>query len=79
MQQYLFAYAAFNVFHRKRQPALRCAVRQDHPVPVFIRGEIWALGGTTTMEQPSPGFQPEAATEAVRFTGYYLFEAKPTP
>ena len=79
MRQHFVAYAAFNVFQRQRQPALRCAVRQDRPVPTFITGEIWSFGGTTTVEQPSPGFQPEAANEAMRFTGYYLYEAKSVP
>jgi hypothetical protein len=77
MQQHLFAYAAFNVFHRKRRPALRCAVRQDRSVPLFITSETWAFNGTTTVEQPSPGFQPEAASEAMRFAGYYFFETLP--
>ena len=75
MRQLLVAYAAFNVFKRKRQPALRCAVRQDRPVPAFIWSETWVFCGTTTVEDPLPGFQPEAATEAMRFTGYYFFEA----
>jgi hypothetical protein len=39
---YLAAYAAFNVFQRKRNPALRCAVRQDQPVPEFIEAGTWA-------------------------------------
>ncbi len=29
------AYAAYNVFRRRQYPALRCAVRQDRPVPGF--------------------------------------------
>ena len=75
MQHSLAAHTAYNVFGRKRQPALRCAVRQDRPVPSFVRTETWAFIGTTTIEQPSPGFRPEAATGATRFTGYYLFHA----
>ena len=75
MHLHLMAYAAYNVFQRKRQPALRCAVRQDRPVPAFIRSEAWVFCGTTTVEQPSPGFQPEAAAKAMRFTGYYFFKA----
>jgi hypothetical protein len=75
MQHHLVAYAAYNVFQRKRQPALCCAVRQDRPVPVFVRAETWAFSGITTTEEPSPGFQPQAASDAMRFAGYYLFHA----
>ena len=67
---------AYNVFRRKQQPALRCAVRQDRPVPGFIQGETWEFGGTIKGSQPTPaGFRPEAATQAMRLTGYYLFHA----
>ncbi|WP_336490389.1 hypothetical protein [Methylobacterium nigriterrae] len=65
--------AAYNVFRRKRKPALRCAVRQDRPVPTFVNGETWDFGGVATTTEPPPGFQPEAASEAMRLTGYYLF------
>ena len=67
--------AAYNVFRRKQQPALRCAVRQDRPVPAFVNGETWVFGGIATTKEPPPGFQPEAASEAMRLTGYYLFHA----
>ena len=70
----LAPYTAFNVFKRKRNPTLSCAVRQDRPIPEFIEGETWAFSGTTTIEKPSPGFQPELASEATRTTGYYLFK-----
>ena len=66
---------AYNVFRRKHQPALRCAVPLDLPVPSFVSGETWDFGGTVTGEQPPPGFKPEAADQAVRHTGYYLFHA----
>jgi hypothetical protein len=67
---------AYNVFRRKRQPALRCAVPQDLPVPIFLHGEKWEFGGTIKGNQPTPaGFRPEAASDAVRLTGFYLFHA----
>jgi hypothetical protein len=75
MREHLVAYIAFNVFHRKRQPALRCAVRQDRRVPTFLQAETWAFGGITTVEEPSPSFEPQAASQATRITGYYLFQA----
>jgi len=67
--------AAYNVFRRKRKPALRCAVRQDRPVPAFVNGETWDFGGIATTKEPPPGFQPEAESEAMRLTGYDLFHA----
>ena len=68
--------AAYNVLRRKRQPALRCAVPQGRPVPIFIQGETWEFGGTIKSTQPTPaGFRPAAASEAVRLTGYYLYHA----
>ena len=72
---WLAPYCAYNVFHRKRQPALRCAVRQDRPVPSFVQGETWDFGGIVWSEEPPEGFQPEAAHHAMRLTGYYLFHA----
>ncbi|AWN42854.1 hypothetical protein DK389_23060 [Methylobacterium durans] len=68
--------AAYNVFCRKRQPALRCAVRQDRPVPSFVHGDTWEFGGTIQNAQQAPaGFRLDAASEAMRLTGYYLFHA----
>ena len=75
LMHYLAAYVAFKVFQRKRNPALRCALRQDQPVPEFIEAGTWAFSGTTTIEEPLPGFQPQAADDAMRFAGYYLFHA----
>jgi len=65
----------YNFFRRRHQPRLCCAVRQDRLVPSFIHGAAWDFGGTIacTRSQPS-GFRPEAAHEATRFTGYYLFQ-----
>ncbi|MDR7039738.1 hypothetical protein J2X36_004516 [Methylobacterium sp. BE186] len=69
-------WAAYNVFRRKQQPALCCAVRQDWPVPSFVNGETWDFGGTVrAAEFTLAGFQPAAASQAMRLTGYYLFHA----
>jgi len=66
---------AYNVFSRKQQPALRCAVRQDRPVPSFVQGETWEFKGTVKAEKAQSGFHPEAASHAMRLSGYYLFHA----
>jgi hypothetical protein len=68
---------AFNVFARHRQPNLRCAVRQDRPIPSFIRGEAWSFACTIDLSVPSRpvprGFQLDAAHDAARSPGFYLF------
>jgi len=70
------AASAYNVFARRRQLALRCAIAQGRPVPSFIQGETWEFGGTVKPSEPMPvGFQPGAAQEAMRLLGYYLFHA----
>jgi hypothetical protein len=70
---------SFNVFVRHRQPDLHCAVRQDHPIPTFIRQQVWSFACTIDLSipsQPAPrGFRPDAAHEAMRLTGFYLFHA----
>jgi hypothetical protein len=69
---------AYNLFRRKREPTLCCAVPQRRPVPAFIRGETWEFGGTIAGPGIIPlGFQPDAAAEATRLMGYYLFQAFP--
>ncbi|WP_336490125.1 hypothetical protein [Methylobacterium nigriterrae] len=68
----------YNIFQRTRQPSLRCAVLQSRPVPAFIQGETWEFAGTTADEAGMPlGFQSEAADEATRLAGYYLFQSLP--
>ena len=65
----------YNFFRRKGEPSLCCAVRQDRHVLSFIGGEAWEFGGTIVGARSKPsGFQSEAAHEATRFTGYYLFQ-----
>lgn len=66
----------YSVFARKRQPALRCAIAHESPVPSFIQNETWEFGGTIKPSEPIPtGFQPKAAEEAVQIMGYYLFHS----
>ena len=70
---------AYNVFRRRRDPNLCCAVSQHRPVPEFIQGETWDFGGTIAHPVTLPlGFHPEAAVEAMRMMGYYLFQAFPS-
>jgi hypothetical protein len=70
------ASAAYNVFHRKQKPALRCAVAQGWPVPSFMSSGVWSFGGTIRDSEAVPaGFRSEDASAAMRLTGYYLFHA----
>lgn len=65
---------AYNVFARRQQPALRCAIPQGNPVPPFIQGKAWEFSGTVKpLEWTPAGFQPECAHDAIRVMGYYLF------
>lgn len=67
---------AYNVFRRREKPALRCAVRQDRPLPDFVRGDAWDYVGTVNGTGPMPaGFRPKAAREAASTPGYYVFHA----
>ena len=44
--------AAFNLFRRKDEPELFCAVPEDRAVPPFIAGESWEFGGKIAADAP---------------------------
>ncbi|HSP25685.1 MAG TPA: hypothetical protein VLQ65_10960 [Saliniramus sp.] len=70
------ASSAFNLFRRKDEPELLCAVPEDRIVPSFIAGETWEFGGTITgSSREHPGFDAGAARAAARYNGFYLFQA----
>jgi|GEM_PF-1000045 hypothetical protein len=67
---------AFNLFRRKEEPELLCAVPDDRAVPSFIAGETWEFGGTISgSSREHPGFDAGAARAAARYNGFYLFQA----
>jgi hypothetical protein len=67
---------AYNVFARRQQPALCCAIAQGSPVPPFIEEKTWEFSETVQPFAWTPdGFQPECAREAIRVLGYYLFHS----
>ena len=74
---------AFNLFRRKREPDVACAVPEDCPVPGFLDPSTWEYVGTLREPTtPLPGFNRRAAEASIRFNGFYLFEAgvtAPTP
>jgi len=67
---------AYNLFRRKRQQDLFCAVPEDYPVPAFVDGHGWEVAGKLDEPSAAPlGFQREAARAVVPLTGFYLFTA----
>ncbi len=67
---------AYNLFRRREEPQLYCAVPEHYPVPSFIIGEAWDFGGRLDNATAAPlGFDADAARHGVALTGYYLFLA----
>ena len=67
---------SYNLFRLKGQEELLCAVPETRAVPSFVGGGRWSFGGRF-QDQSSPplGFDRKAAATAIRFNGYYLFQA----
>ena len=66
----------FNLFRRKRETGLVCAVPEDCPVPGFLDPSTWEY--VCTLREPTtplPGFNRPAAEASIGFHGFYLFEA----
>ena len=71
------ALRCYNLFRRKLEEDLYCAVPEDRPVPGFV-AENWEFRGRLGEAEAAPrGFRPEAAQAATRATGYYIFHASP--
>ena len=66
----------YNLFRRKEEAELHCAVPEDRVVPSFIDDEGWAFCGTLSTDTAAvPGFDDAAARAGVRFNGFYLFQS----
>jgi hypothetical protein len=66
----------YNLFRRREEQDLYCAVPEDRPVPRFVAGEEWEYRGRVVEDRPLPaGFRLDAAQVSARFNGYYLFHA----
>ncbi|KAA2238159.1 adenylosuccinate synthetase [Salinarimonas soli] len=65
---------AYNLFRRRSEPDLVCAVPEDRTVPEFVTASDWEFGGKTT-GAPMGDFDLQAARASVRFNGFYLYHA----
>ncbi len=64
----------YRVYQKRFEPGLGCAVRQDMPVPSFVRTGAWDFAANLREDAPLPfGFKPVPAREATATLGYYLF------
>lgn len=69
---------SYNVFSRRHEPAIRCAIVLERPVPSFVQGEEWEFSGTVRPSDPAPpGFRHRRAEDGTRVVGYYLYFSEP--
>jgi hypothetical protein len=67
----------YNVFRRKQDPDLCCAVPEDRPVPGFILPAEWEfLAKIPDSAHVPQGFRDRGARAGVRFNGFYIFLAR---
>lgn len=67
---------SYNLFRLKDGDGLCCAVPETRAIPAFVDGRRWMFGGKLEDRASQPaGFDGRAADTAVRFNGFYLFQA----
>lgn len=69
---------AYNLFRRRSEPEMLCAVPEDRAVPAFLSGDDWEFRGKSAegpVETPLGAFDLHAARASVRFNGFYLYHA----
>ncbi|WP_237479671.1 hypothetical protein [Lichenibacterium dinghuense] len=64
----------WNMFRRREEGDICCAVPADTAVPRFLFSGEWDFGGQHAERQALPGFQRAIAHQAVRMNGFYLFQ-----
>ncbi|WP_245239756.1 hypothetical protein [Methylobacterium variabile] len=68
----------YNLFRRREEPDLICAVPNDFPVPAFVSGEAWTYAGSISAPSEAPaGFSAEAAEHGAEICGFHLFHVLP--
>jgi hypothetical protein len=65
----------YNLFRRRAEPELYCAVPEDHAVPAFVAHEDWEYAGKVKEAAEPDAFHRRAARVGVRLSGFYLFQA----
>ena len=68
---------AYNLFRRKEEADLYCAVPEDIAVPSFVTQETWEYAQSLELEVLS-GFDATAAEASVKANGFYLFHSTET-
>jgi hypothetical protein len=64
-----------NLFRRKEEANLYCAVPVDRPVPEFLTEDKWEYACSLNMETLS-GFDAAAASASADANGFYLFHSE---
>ena len=73
---HLTDYRTWNVFRRRHDEGLCCAVSAEVPVPPFLLSGDWNFGfAVAEGDPPVTGFSPAAAEVRAGFDGFYLFLA----
>ncbi|RYB06453.1 hypothetical protein [Lichenibacterium ramalinae] len=67
----------WNMFKRREEGELWCAVPADTAVPRFLFSGEWDFSGQHPEPRPLPGFQRTIALQSVRMNGFYLFQKLP--
>ncbi|KMO17127.1 hypothetical protein [Methylobacterium platani] len=68
----------YNLFRRREEPDLVCAVPNDFPVPAFVSGEAWTYAGSiSSPSEAPPGFASEMAERGAETCGFHLFHQLP--
>ena len=69
-------YRTWNIFRRRHDEGLCCAVPAETPVPPFLLSGEWNFGfAVADGDPPVTGFCAQAAEVGTGFNGFYLFLA----
>jgi hypothetical protein len=68
---------AYNLFRRKGDEDVYCAVPEDRAVPPFVSASAWEFRGKVGESSLPAGFDPRAASAGVRFNGFYVYQSAP--
>ena len=73
-------FRTWNIFRRRHDEALCCAVLAETPVPTFLMNGDWAFGlAFADGDPPVTGFCTLAAEGGTGLGGFYLFLALAAP